>query len=138
MYHFNDKVTCVQQLIDIQRFCAANDQLANSVFGIDPTFNLGNFYVTVTTYENLLVTSKKTGVHPVFVGPMLVHQRRTYETYFHFASELLKYRKTLSSLNAIGTDGEEQLSNAFGTVFPGAVRLLCSVHKRDNIWMKLR
>ena len=124
---FNDTVTCVlgseQQLIDIQRFCA-NDQLANS---IDPTFNLGDFYVTVTTYENLLVTIKKTGVHPVFVGPMLVHQRQTYETYFHFASELLKYQKTLSSLNAIGTDGEEQLSNAFGTVFPGAVRLCISV-----------
>lgn len=39
---------------------------------------------------------------------------------------------------AIGSDGEEQLSNAFGTVFPEAVKLLCSFHKRDNIKMKLR
>ena len=49
----------------------------------------------------------------------------------------------MSLLHSIGTDGEEQLSNAmqcnaFGNVFPGAVRLLCSLHKRDNIRMKLR
>ena len=69
---------------------------------------------------------------------MLVHQKRTYETYFYFASELLKQRKSLGSLCAIGTDGEEQLSNAFVTVFPEAVKLLCSFHKRDNIKMKLR
>ena len=74
----------------------------------------------------------------MFIGPMFVHQRRTYETYFHFVSEILKHQKALASLNAIGTDGEEQLSNAFGTVFPGAVKLLCVVHKRVNIRAKLR
>ena len=105
---------------------------------IDPTFNLGDFYVTVTTYENIMLKSRRTGRHPVFIGPMFVHQRHTYETYFHFASEILKHRKGLGTLNAIGTDGEEQLSNAFGTVFSGAVKLLCVVHKRDNIRAKLR
>ena len=69
---------------------------------------------------------------------MLVHQKRTYETYFYFASELMKHRKSLTSLCAVGTDGEEQLSNAFSTVFPEATKLLCSFHKRDNIKMKLR
>lgn len=139
---FNDTVACVlasdQQLYDLERFCANDQSHRSSVFGIDPTFNLGDFYVTVTTYENLLITNKITNRHPVFVGPMLIHQRRTYESYFHFAAELVKYRKPLSSLKAIGTDGEEQLSNAFGAVFPGAVRLLCSLHKRDNILTKLR
>lgn len=109
-----------------------------SVLGIDPTFNLGDFYVTVTTYENLMLNNRKTAKHPVFIGPMLVHQKRTYDTYYHFASEMLKYRKEFTSMNVIGTDGEEQLRNAFGTVFPGAVRLLCSLHKRDNIKTKLR
>ena len=69
---------------------------------------------------------------------MLVHQKRTYETYFYFASELMKHRKSLTSLCAVSTDGEEQLSNAFSTVFPEATKLLCSFHKRDNIKMKLR
>ena len=35
---------------------------------------------------------------------------------------------------AVGMDGEEQLSNHF----PEATRLLCSLHKRDNIKTKLR
>ena len=139
---FDDSVMCTlatdQQLSDIERFCCNRGSTNSSVFGIDPTFNLGDFYVTVTTYENLMLKSRLTGSHPVFIGPMFVHQRRTYETYFHFASEILKHRKALASLNAIGTDGEEQLSSAFGTVFPGAVKLLCVVHKRDNVRAKLR
>ncbi len=111
---FGDSVTFVlatdEQLADIQRFCCDRGSTNSSVLGIDPTFNLGDFYVTVTTYENVMLRSQKTGRHPVFVGPMFVHQRRTY---FQFASDLLKHRKAFTSLNAIGTDGEEQLSNAF-------------------------
>ena len=133
---FDDSVMCVlttdQQLGDIKR-----GSTNSSVFGIDPTFNLGDFYVTVTTYKNVMLKSRRTGRHPVFIGPMFVHQRRTYETYFHFASEILKHQKALASLNAIGTDSEEQLSNAFGTVFSGAVKLLCVVHKCDNVRAKL-
>ena len=139
---FDDSILCVLatdlQLRDIERFCANRGFTCTSVLGVDPTFSLGDFYVTVTTYENLMLTRRTTGKNPVFIGPMLVYQRRTYKTYFHFASELLKYRKSFTSLNAVGTDGEVQLSSAFGTVFPEAVRLLCSVHKRDNIRMKMR
>ena len=139
---FNDSVSCVlftdQQLYDLERFCANTSSANTSVLGVDPTFNLGDFYVTVTTYENLLLINRKTGKHPVFIGPMLIHQRRTYENYFYFASELLKHRRSLSCINAVGTDGEEQLSKAFGTVFSGATKLLCAVHKRDNITSKLR
>ena len=83
---FDDTVSCVhftdQQLNDIERFCTNRGSTTNSVFGIDPTFNLGNVYVTVTTYENLLLVIQKTGEHPVFIGPVLVHQKCTYETYF--------------------------------------------------------
>ena len=114
---FDDSVSCVlftdQQLYDLDRFCANRGSTNTSVLGVDPTFNLGEFYVTVTTYENLMLTNQKTGKHPVFIGPMLVQQRRTYENYFYFASELLKHQKLLSLINAVGTDGEEQLSKAF-------------------------
>ena len=82
--------------------------------------------------------NRKTGKHPVFIGPMLVHQKCTYETYFYFASELMKHGKYLASLCAVGTDGEEPVSNAFAIVFPEATRLLYSLHKHDNIKMKLR
>ena len=64
---------------------------------------------------------------------MLLHQKQIYETYYYFASQLLQLNRRLSSLNAVGTDGEEQLGKAFRTVFLGAVKLLCCLHKRDNI-----
>ena len=36
------------QLRNVVRFCTSPG--ASSVFGIDPTFNLGKFYVTLTTF----------------------------------------------------------------------------------------
>lgn len=38
-----------QQLLDLERFCTKED------FSVDPTFNLGSFYVTPISYQNLLV-----------------------------------------------------------------------------------
>jgi len=45
----------------------------------------------------------------------------------------MKHQKSLASLHAVGTDGEEQLNNTFATIFPEATRLLCSLHKHYNI-----
>jgi hypothetical protein len=39
-----------RQINDIVRFCTLEEQF--SVFGIDPTFNLGDFSVTVCTYRH--------------------------------------------------------------------------------------
>ena len=38
-----------QQLLDVERFCC--DATGFCIFGIDPTFNLGNFSVTATVYR---------------------------------------------------------------------------------------
>lgn len=45
-----------QQLTDLERFCTGSP---SSVLSIDPTFNLGPFNVTPTTYHNLLVENEK-------------------------------------------------------------------------------
>ena len=51
------EATCVlasdYQLNDIECFCTNPSQFA--ILGIDPTFNLGEFDLTVTTYRNLLI-----------------------------------------------------------------------------------
>jgi len=39
------------------------------VLGVDPTFNVGDFYVIPTTYEHELLRNRKTSKHPVFIGP---------------------------------------------------------------------
>ena len=61
------------QFIDLERFCANGNPTDNSILGIDPTFNLGDFYVTITTYEHKMLVSKRTKKHPVFIGPCLIH-----------------------------------------------------------------
>ena len=49
-------LTTNQQLTELERFCTASPSL---VLSVDPTFNSGSFYVTPTTYHNLLVKQRK-------------------------------------------------------------------------------
>lgn len=60
------------QLSDIERFCT--DPARFCPLSVDPTFNLGDFSVTVTSFCNLLLKSQRTGKNPVMIGPMLVHR----------------------------------------------------------------
>ena len=77
---FDDSVSCVlftdQQIYDIDRFCANTGSTNTSVLGVDPTFNLGEFYVTVTTYENLLLINRKTGKHVTSEDVTLLEKRK--------------------------------------------------------------
>ena len=140
--NFSDGVMSVvgtdQQFDDILRFCTSENMDYGSVLGIDPTFNLGDFFVTPTVYEHKLIKNKTTGKHPNFIGPTLIHQDRKFATYHYFASEIKKICPALQGLGSFGTDGEEALSSAFLSVFPRSTHLLCSLHKRDNITRKLR
>ena len=88
-------------LDDIDRFCT-KDQC--TVPSVDPTFNLGDFDVTVTTYRHLLLKNS-CGKHPVMMGPIFVHQWKKFETYYFFASSLVGLKFSLCGLRAFGTDG---------------------------------
>lgn len=67
------------QLKDLERFCCNESHF--SILGVDATFNLGDFLVTITTYRQLLLEEQATGNPPVMIGPALVHQRKRTETY---------------------------------------------------------
>ena len=56
------------QLRDLATVCT--DPQEFSVFGTDPTFNLGKFNITVTSYQNLKVIDRASGKHPM-IGPLL-------------------------------------------------------------------
>lgn len=53
------------QLSDVERFCT--DPCMFSVFNVDPTFNLGDISLTVTSFLNLLLKSERNGKHPVMI-----------------------------------------------------------------------
>ena len=51
-----------------------------SIFCIDPAFNIftENINLIVNTYYiNLKLEQKETGQPPVFIGPLLLHQKKT-------------------------------------------------------------
>ena len=90
------------QLFDIEWFCT--DPLAFSPLSVDPTFDLGDFSVTVTSYRNLLLKSCGTGQNPVMIGPMLVHRRKLFSSYHFLASGLVSLKPSILQLQAFGTE----------------------------------
>jgi len=124
------------QLSDLTRFC--NNPGGFSVLGIDLTFNLGKFYVIITTYTYVQLINKVTGILPAFIGPVFVYTEKNYEAYYYFFSTLLKLEPKLSTLRAIGADGEQALVKDATAVFSGnLIHLRCFIHMKDNIHRKL-
>lgn len=123
-----------QQLTDVERFCTNAEQF--SVLGVDATFNVGKYFLTLTTYKHLILETKKK-THPVFLGPALIHQRRLFDSYFTLPSSMIKYNPNLQGLLVYGSDGEKNLSDAFDFCFTKSKHLLCDIHMKDNIKKKL-
>ena len=107
-------------------------QLDMSVLGADPTFNLGRFNVTVTSYRKLKVVDAVNGHHLAMIGPMLISQTKSLDAYNHFFSKIISLNKETRGILAFGTDGEEELYRAMRFSFPYAVHLRCFNHFRDN------
>ena len=125
-----------QQLFDVQRFCCDPQQF--SILTVDPTFSLGDFDVTPTTYRHLMLLSKRTNKPPVMLGPIMIHYKKTFTTYKFFASCLVTENRELQGLRAFGTDGEKPWIDAFSYEFSTALHLTCFNHVRRNIKDKLR
>lgn len=124
-----------RQLDDLVRFCTNSEEFG--ILTIDPTFSLGDFDVTVITYRHLLLHSKRTGKPPIFVGPVLIHYRKTFATYLHFLTTLIGLRRGLANVQCFGTDGEIALIDACKQAFTLGSSLICSIHVRRNISAKM-
>lgn len=133
------EATCVlahdYQLNDLDRFCTHENEY--SILGVDPTFNLGEFSLTVTTYRHLMLESRRTGKPPVLLGPMFAHQKKEMGSYHAFASSLVGLKPSLNHLRCVGTDGELALSNGLKLSFPHCKHIQCFLHTRKNISRKI-
>ena len=123
-----------RQIDDLSRFCTGP---CLSILGVDPTFNLCDYNVTVTTYRHPMVTVKETGKHPVLLGPVLIHSHKTFDSYFTLPTTMLRLNPKLTSLKAFGTDGEKSLFESLKASFHQADHLLCWLHVKDNVQKKL-
>ncbi len=124
-----------QQLQDLDRFCT--DPHSFCVLGVDPTYNIGNFYVTVSTYRHLQLLTKK-GAHPVMIGPVLIHYKKGFDSYFQLPSNMIRFHRPLINIKCFGTDGEVNVSDALKAVFTDGQHLMCDIHMRDNVISKLQ
>ena len=123
-----------RQLSDIEKLCTQNKNFC--IFGVDTTFNIGNYYLTMTVYRHQMLLNKF-GSEPVMLGPMLIHQRKTFDSCCKLPSTLLQEFPKLVDLKVFGTDGDVNLSSAFQGCFPISKHLLCDIHMFDNIEQKL-
>ena len=57
---------------NLEAYCTS--ELVSSVSTVDPTFNIGKYSVTPVTYQDLLLVSKRTGEHPICIGPILMYE----------------------------------------------------------------
>jgi hypothetical protein len=124
---FNVLLCTDGQKDDIARFCC----MGYGVSGIDTTFNLGDYLVTLVTYRNGLLQNITTKESPVLIGPAWIHQKRTFDSYFEFALALRLCG--IKDIKVIGTDGDENLGRAFEEAFPNSIHLYCQMHIMDNI-----
>ena len=116
------------QLNDMVQFCAASGKA--SVLGIDVTFNLGKFNVTLCAYQNFRVVNEN-DKHPVMIGPTLIHSSKDQPNFTVLFQEITTKKPSLAtSLRAYGT---EALSAAAAETFPLATHLRCANHLKVNI-----
>ena len=120
------------QFQNLETYCTS--QYVSSVMTVDPTFNIGKFSVTPVTYQDLLLISKRTGEHPICIGPLLISQNLTYDVFSDFIYCIQKNCPSLKQgLRSFGTDGEKALEKALVEGFPESVKLRCTSHFRNNV-----
>ncbi len=89
-----------RQLSDLKRFCC--NPLKYRPFTVDPTFDIGNYDVTPITYQHLLLENRGDGSHPSLIGPVLLHEKKTTETYSTFSGVLRTLEPDLRDALAFG------------------------------------
>ena len=127
-----------EQLKEIQKFCC-NQEGSNTPLCVDMTFNLGNFYVVVTTYRHLQLVTKRSGKEPVIMGPVMLCMKKDRATYQSLFQKIVSHCPDIKqSMKAYGTDAEHPLRQALELGFPFAVGSICRTHIVRNLEHKLK
>ena len=124
-----------QTLKDIERFCCNKNR--NTILAFDTTFNIGEYYFTQSTYQNLSLLHQNSNKHPWFPGPVFVHHNLRKEDFQYFWQSFLRENSALKNLKLIGTDECEELYNGIMSQTKNSTHFLCFSHVRWNIEKKL-
>ena len=108
----------------------------DEVLCIDTTFNLCEYWLTDTCYENLRLETKQ-GKNQIFIGPSMIHFERDKFLFNQFISEMCSFQSKIRSLKTIGTDQAKAIYNAFSSQTPELNWLLCVLHLEKGNKSKL-
>ena len=126
-----------RQVQDVKRFCA-NTTNTFSVLSIDTTFNIGDFYVTPTTYRHLLLEDRRTGKPPLLLGPTLIHTRKNSDTFSYFGATITGLDNGTKNIRFVGSDREDAVEKGMSPYLPIATWLACKRHVEEDCKRKLR
>lgn len=128
-----------QQLNNIVKFCCHERVNQVSELGVDVTFQLGPFYVLVTSFKNTVLRVKGANNQPSFLGRVMICMTRDESTYLSFLHCLIREKPSLGEfVHATGSDDERAPTNALSAGFRNASPLLCYIHCQRNIKEKCR
>ena len=125
-----------EQLDDIANFCCNDIDGHNSILYVDVTFQLGPFFVLVTSYRNTSLHTKNANppTCPVMLGPIMLCMLKDKATYITLFQKMTARIPGLKAyLQAYSTDGEKALREALGQEFERSVAFLCKIHVKQNI-----
>ena len=69
--------------------------------------------MSLITFQNLFLQTKHLLLPPVIVGPACIHIKKSFATYLFFAATLIGQCRELEGVQALGTDSEKALLDAF-------------------------
>ena len=128
-----------QTLKDVERFCTKKaNARETSPLCADTTFNIAEYLVTQTTYQQLSVIRRDNLKHPWFPGPIAFHRNQKQADFAHFWQAVKRGNPILSDLLVLGTDEDRALSGGILQETEGStIHLLGKEHVVDNVEKKL-
>ena len=128
-----------QTLKDVERFCTTKaNPRETSPLCADTTFNISEYLVTQTTYQQLSVIRRDNLKHPWFPGPIVFHRDQKQEDFAYFWQAVKRGNPSLSNLLVLGTDEDRALSGGILQETEGrTIHLLGKEHVFENVEKKL-
>ena len=123
------------QMAEIVENCCQPD--STCVLSIDTTFNVGQFYVTSTTYQNAKFVNQRTGKLANLPGPTLFHVRQDESQFLFFSNNLLEANYAFEKVRFVGGDRDKG-QKGFLKPLKGVTYLPCKKHIEDNMKAKMQ
>ena len=122
------------QMAEIVENCCQPD--STCVLSIDTKFNVGQFYVTSTTYQNAKFVNQRTGKLANLPGPALFHVRQDESQFLFFSNNLLEANYAFEKVRFVGGDRDKG-RKGFLKPLKGVTFLPCKKHIEDNMKAKM-